>query len=225
MAPVEWLIFRVGTSRVMLLLVGLLQLVALSCGLSSDTFFLDGEELHLQREDSQLQMLDRHKRYLMNPVGSLVQCTFLYALPFELMRNRNLVVVLGGQIAFDLPNNITKLTVQDIARQELAQPSILRSAELILDQKGIPGRKCMLLAICELARTPLEREAGLLEDILHLVLTPSEGSNPEDWASQTELDEYLEAEYTGRDDLKACKEAYPECSFSLLSGFTKLMFT
>lgn len=41
----------------------------------------------------------------------------------------------------------------------------------ISSRKGIPGRQCMLLAICELAKTPLEREAGLLEDILHLLLT------------------------------------------------------
>jgi hypothetical protein len=55
-------------------------------------------------------------------------------MPFELMRNRNLVVVLGGQIFYELPSNITKLTVQDIGRHQLAQPSIFRSAELILDQ-------------------------------------------------------------------------------------------
>jgi hypothetical protein len=55
-------------------------------------------------------------------------------MPFELMRNRNLVVVLGGQIFYDLPSNITKLTVQDIGRYQLAQPSIFRAAELILDQ-------------------------------------------------------------------------------------------
>jgi len=34
---------------------------------------LDGEDLHLSGDPSQLQLLNRHKRYLMNPVGSLVQ--------------------------------------------------------------------------------------------------------------------------------------------------------
>lgn len=54
---------------------------------------------------------------------------------------------------------------------------------------------------------------------------PSEGSNPEDWNSQTEMDEYLKAEHTGRDDVGPCTEAYPDCSYSLLSAFTKIMFT
>ncbi|XP_059490292.1 uncharacterized protein LOC132205328 [Neocloeon triangulifer] len=210
----------------MLLFGSLFIAVAASAGAHPDhnSLLLDGEELHMTR-DANYQVLDRHKRYLMYPPMSIFQFTFLYALPFELMRNRNLVVVLGGQIAFDLPNNITRLTVQDIARQDIAQPSILKAAELILDQKGIPGKKCMLLAICELAKTPFEREAGLLEDILHMVLTPSEGAKDDGWASKSEMDEYLEAEYTGRDDIKPCVEAYPDCSYSILGAFSQLMFT
>lgn len=39
-----------------------------------DTLLLDGEHLHLVQDGNQdLQVLDRHKRYLMNPPGSLVQ--------------------------------------------------------------------------------------------------------------------------------------------------------
>jgi len=44
------------------------------------------------------------------------------------------MVVLGGQMAYDLPSNLSMLTVQDIARLDVAQPSILRAAEIILDQ-------------------------------------------------------------------------------------------
>jgi hypothetical protein len=54
---------------------------------------------------------------------------------------------------------------------------------------------------------------------------PSEGSNPDDWSSQTELDEYLKAEHTGRDEISPCTQAYPDCPYSLLSAFTKIMFT
>jgi len=39
------------------------------------------------------------------------------------------------------------------------------------------------------------------------------------------MDEYLKAEHTGRDGISDCQEAYPDCPYSLLSGFTKLMFT
>jgi hypothetical protein len=45
-------------------------------------------------------------------------------------------MVLGGQIAYDVPFEFKKLTVQTVSRNtpDILQPDIFRAAEVILDQ-------------------------------------------------------------------------------------------
>jgi hypothetical protein len=56
------------------LLLLLLALAVPDAAPHPDTLLLDGEHLHLVQDgEPDLQILDRHRRYLMNPAGSLVQ--------------------------------------------------------------------------------------------------------------------------------------------------------
>ncbi|KAF4519441.1 hypothetical protein B566_EDAN008668 [Ephemera danica] len=192
------------------------------------TFILDGESLLMEPEEP-TQILDRHRRYLLYRPMSLLQFTYAYAMPVELMPRRMLIIVLGGQIAYEMPFNLSQLTVQDIAARrkldDVAMPNVLRAAEIMMDQKGIPGRSCLLLAVCQLAETPLERDMGLLEDLIHLLLTPSENSHPDDWVNKEEQRQYMEAEEIGKNGTMDCRSMYPQCNVSIMDAFSRIMLT
>lgn len=48
---------------------------------------------------------------------------------------------------------------------------VYEGIERIIDRLGYPGHECLLRSICEYGRTEFHYEAGLLGELLHLVLT------------------------------------------------------
>lgn len=48
---------------------------------------------------------------------------------------------------------------------------LYRGLESLLNQKGLDGRHCLLVAICEAASVPFEEGFNTLGDILHIFLT------------------------------------------------------
>ncbi|KAJ9582771.1 hypothetical protein L9F63_022882 [Diploptera punctata] len=91
--------------------------------------------------------------------------------------------------------------------------------ESFLEDYGFDGRECLLRIICESAQVPFQHdETGLLEEIAHAVLTPSEELYLADgwchnytstWTpNATNETHYLAAECLGRSN-GDCSSAYP----------------
>ncbi|XP_026667714.1 uncharacterized protein LOC108623014 [Ceratina calcarata] len=87
------------------------------------------------------------------------------------------------------------------------------------------GRECLLRTICELAETPFARtREDILEEVIHLILTPSEDSPGSANSTHRSVDQlYREAERLGRSG-GDCVLAYPDCIESPLGTFTEIAF-
>ncbi|XP_018323163.2 uncharacterized protein LOC108735625 [Agrilus planipennis] len=94
-----------------------------------------------------------------------------------------------------------------------------RSLNNFIEKSGFgDGKACLLRTICEIAEIPFEKRTGLFAEILHILLTPSTTSE--------EIEDYSDMEYYAAEKLGKqtgnCHVLYSECSFSLVSTFTKL---
>ncbi|XP_076283260.1 uncharacterized protein LOC143210356 isoform X1 [Lasioglossum baleicum] len=88
------------------------------------------------------------------------------------------------------------------------------------------GKNCLLRTICELAETPFGRTRGqdVLEEVIHLILTPTEDLPGTANSTHRSVDElYREAERLGRSG-GDCILAYPDCIESPLESFTEIAF-
>ncbi|KAJ8688557.1 hypothetical protein QAD02_024352 [Eretmocerus hayati] len=137
----------------------------------------------------------------------------------------------GFQFNYDLPYNLTQFEPMLLSQGRRRRPTrqlhqlnlenIYRGLEQLLHEHGWgDGKQCLLRAICELAETPLSgsshEQDDVVEEIVHLLLTPSEEENMVDakW-----LDQYREAEMLGRDGAD-CEILFRGCLHSPLEHFT-----
>merc|ERR1719384_946808 len=77
-----------------------------------------------------------------------------------------------------------------------------------MDKSGIPGKPCVLRAICELTETPIHHWSVFGEMITNL-LRPKNGSH-------VTLEEYKKAEKIGEEQ-GDCWSFYPECPLSIFN--------
>ncbi|RXG67595.1 hypothetical protein Avbf_09691 [Armadillidium vulgare] len=73
---------------------------------------------------------------------------------------------------------------------------------------GLPGRSCLLKAICETAEEPIE-SLGLLGEMLTMLLSPGFGGEME------EMREFVDAEITGRLN-STCFDSFKDCPIHLV---------
>ncbi|XP_069983650.1 uncharacterized protein [Penaeus vannamei] len=76
-----------------------------------------------------------------------------------------------------------------------------------LDNFGLPGKSCLLRAICEMAEEPVH-ELGVVGDILNLIFAAGFGEGSD------EMHEFVVAEEKGRREGN-CEGRYSECPLSL----------
>ncbi|XP_067636013.1 uncharacterized protein [Eurosta solidaginis] len=95
---------------------------------------------------------------------------------------------------------------------------IYKSMEILMDRKGLSGRSCMLRSICEHAVVPLHYESGILAEILHIILTPSQSHDEIDHPSNKD---YGRAERIGRNG-RDCAATYTACANSPLDLITAI---
>ncbi|KAG6451074.1 hypothetical protein O3G_MSEX006932 [Manduca sexta] len=93
----------------------------------------------------------------------------------------------------------------DFSRQKL-----YTLIEGFLEKHGLPGRECLLRAICEHASV---EHNGLLGDLLYLILTPSTSMSEENIE-----DEFYEAELYGMDN--QCEEYAEYCKTNPLDAIS-----
>uniref|UniRef100_A0A182PIB5 Uncharacterized protein n=1 Tax=Anopheles epiroticus TaxID=199890 RepID=A0A182PIB5_9DIPT len=96
--------------------------------------------------------------------------------------------------------------------------------EQLLEQKGLPGRVCVLRAICEASEATFTHTSGLIGELLHIAFTPSA---TEDGAGQGLHQallygqaEKLPATMSAKSGRSVCADVYAECALSLLGSFT-----
>ncbi|KZC06088.1 hypothetical protein WN55_07174 [Dufourea novaeangliae] len=134
------------------------------------------------------------------------------------------------QFNYKLPSNLSELEPTIIPAREARDLSLQDTYETIentLNRHGWrDGKKCLLRTICELAGTPFGRTRGqdVLEEVIHLILTPTEDLPETANSTRRSVDEmYLEAERLGRSG-GDCVLAYPDCIDSPLESFTEIAF-
>ncbi|OXU17919.1 hypothetical protein TSAR_004947, partial [Trichomalopsis sarcophagae] len=164
------------------------------------------------------------------------------SVPIAMGKKGGLVSTTGFQFNYNLPTNATELEPVllharnerqvEQQRSHLELKNIYASLEELLErirgryesskqsinlrrQGWNDGQQCLLRAICELSETPLGRSSeDVVEEMLHLLLTPSE-DNPR------EEDVYRRAELAGKEK-RNCRRAYRDCLESPLESFTEI---
>ncbi|XP_075979707.1 uncharacterized protein LOC142978944 [Anticarsia gemmatalis] len=94
----------------------------------------------------------------------------------------------------------------------VTRKSIYLFIETMLQRHGLPGRACILRAICENAETHFLHN-GLVGDLLYFILTPSTSSSEDDLE-----DSFYEAEYYGLKNQCVCY--YEDCPTNPLEFIT-----
>ncbi|KAG7188256.1 hypothetical protein KM043_007922 [Ampulex compressa] len=146
------------------------------------------------------------------------------------MRKRgNIVFNYGFQLNYALPSNLSQLEPTVISARNVRDVDLEHVYTLIenlFNEHGWrDGRGCLLRTICELAEIPLGRsQQDVLEEVIHLILTPTEDSPGTVNSSLGGVDKlYREAERLGRSG-GDCILAYPDCIDSPLESFTEMVF-
>ncbi|KAJ8898457.1 hypothetical protein PR048_003817 [Dryococelus australis] len=144
------------------------------------------------------------------------------------------------KLQFPLPYNASQLRPALSARRARHE-SRMRAYSILettLQQQRFPGRACLLRSICEVAEVPLAtgRPEHLFEELLHIVLTPSEDSDDdtgghdscgdcytgEEDDDDSIADEFVAAERLGR-DAGYCETAFHDCPVSPLQLFSAMV--
>ncbi|XP_050702849.1 uncharacterized protein LOC126988564 [Eriocheir sinensis] len=123
-------------------------------------------------------------------------------------RRRRKVVSGGGE------NALAEMRLKEARMEKL---EIYRHLENTVEMAGLPGRSCILRAICEVAEAPFDQ--GMLGEMVNTMLTPSKAGRPSMKEEEEEEEEeqlfhqYLEAEVLGRLEGR-CGRAYEGCGSS-----------
>nr|XP_012232279.1 PREDICTED: uncharacterized protein LOC105677940 [Linepithema humile] len=171
--------------------------------------------LYYWKGESFASRLKRQKLYpppIVYPFGGTFKLIVGLAVPVELS-GKTLVYGQNFQFQYVLPQNATFFTeffenaLSSRRRRESVswdeRMTVYRLLEEEFERRGTDGKECMRKTICEAAIAPLENE-GLVGELLHLLLTPTQNSN-----SSLES-EYLQALAFGRNNYD-CSHIYKSC--------------
>ncbi|XP_067203190.1 uncharacterized protein [Linepithema humile] len=150
-------------------------------------------------------------------------------MPVAMTKKGGIAFSMGYQLNFGLPWNASQFEPTIIPARHIRDLDLQETyiaIEDMLDEHGWrDGRQCLLRTICELAETPLRRaEQDVLEEMIHLILTPTEDLPVAINSSHRSADKlYQEAEQLGRSG-GDCILTYPDCIESPLKLFTEIVF-
>ncbi|XP_014470405.1 PREDICTED: uncharacterized protein LOC106742194 [Dinoponera quadriceps] len=176
--------------------------------------------------------ISRCRAILLYPEATLYQFTLGITVPVAMTKRGGIAFNAGFQLNFALPWNLTQFEPTVIPARHIRdlelQDTYVAIEDLLNEHGWRDGRQCLLRTICELAETPLrrtQRREDVLEEMIHLILTPTEersavainSSHP----SANKL--YQEAERLGRSG-GDCILTYPDCIESPLESFTEIIF-
>ncbi|XP_032671066.1 uncharacterized protein LOC116844060 isoform X2 [Odontomachus brunneus] len=151
--------------------------------------------------------------------------------PVAMTKRGGLAFNTGFQLNFVLPWNLTQFEPTVISARHIRdlelQDTYVAIEDLLNEHGWQDGRQCLLRTICELAETPFRRthREDVLEEMIHLILTPTEeGSAVTINSSRPNANKlYQEAERLGRSG-GDCILTYPDCIESPLESFTDVIF-
>ncbi|XP_044735421.1 uncharacterized protein LOC123297726 [Chrysoperla carnea] len=167
---------------------------------------------------------NRDKRSLIYPEGDpYIQYILGIGLPIELQQ-QSITIGTVGKFTYRVPKNSSIFTQNSVVtqkRKKRAPPLIRWNIYDILSKAaeslGLGGKACVLLTICETAETPFDQDHGMIEELLHVVFTPSTTS---ELISSHSDNEYFAAEMYGRNG-ENCKKKFPDCQIHLLDLYTR----
>nr|CAD7459408.1 unnamed protein product [Timema tahoe] len=164
---------------------------------------------------------------------SSFQVTFGFNLPWDAPPLRTIGTNLAYQIQYLLPDNASELNDLYVSGRDRSRRDLYSHLEGLMEEYQLSGRDCLLKVICELARVPFHRDEPwtLMEEILHIILTPSEDQDEEGCVNEvkydadhrdlcTDKDVFLSAEDLGLSG-GDCDAAYPSCPTSPLELVTE----
>ncbi|XP_047004469.1 uncharacterized protein LOC124622723 [Schistocerca americana] len=154
---------------------------------------------------------DRHRRALVFGNNGVLQLTLGIGIPLNIP-NRRASMGYALQAQFSVPVNASQLEPLLAARGgRRGARALYRRLE-----EAAGDARCLLRAVCHAAAEPLHA-AGLLEELLTLLLTPSEDADDD---GDSELAEYLAAQRLGASG-GDCGAAYGACAESPLDAFSQ----
>ncbi|XP_012284509.1 uncharacterized protein LOC105701926 [Orussus abietinus] len=166
---------------------------------------------------------------LLFPEKTVFQFTVGASVPVASSKRGNVVFSSGFQFNYALPWNasqIEPIVLEGRSFEDSELQDVYLAIESALEEHGWRnGRECLLRTICELGSTPLDRSGeDVVEEIVHLLLTPSEDSPDAANSSRRSIKKlYREAELLGRSG-GDCVLTYPNCAASPLESFTAIVF-
>ncbi|RZC39203.1 uncharacterized protein BDFB_009817 [Asbolus verrucosus] len=159
--------------------------------------------------------LNREKRTLIwRPGGSRLQIIAGFGIPVDLKRE---TVIVGTvfKANYKLPTNVSDIKNPYVFYQRKKRAAtrwdIYGMLSQAIEMRGFEGKSCILRAICEVARTPLEKNYGLFHELIHTFFTEKVSYHPDN--------EYYAAQILGEKNEK-CEKIFRDCSSSLMDMFT-----
>ncbi|CAL4126760.1 unnamed protein product, partial [Meganyctiphanes norvegica] len=98
-----------------------------------------------------------------------------------------------------------KRTVLPLDNQRMAA---FQAVENGLETMGLPGRQCVLRAVCEVAEDPVD-DLGLIGEVFNLIFSAGYGEGTD------EMSEFIKAEELGRKE-GGCESLYSDCPMQLV---------
>jgi len=124
----------------------------------------------------------------------------------------SMVIILPAWFKYTLPSSVSRSSRALADEQE----SVYQWAEDLLNRSGLPGRDCLLLAVCQMAKSADIDRLGMAGRVLQAVfmMDPSE--------DMTEyLLDYIQAKKAG-EAKEDCDAVYQECPIEV-TDFSKTM--
>nr|CAD7443232.1 unnamed protein product [Timema bartmani] len=184
------------------------------------------ESLNLLTLDASTVTESRQRRYLVFPTSSsLIELGLSFSIPITI-ENESLTLASILWYLYYLPYNATQYTQPYLtySKRDLHSPptrwNMYSLVEHTIDRLGIDGRACLLRMICETSQDPVQKENGILGEMLHVFFTPSSTEEDSDRATDRE---YRAAEIQGYQPDTDCEIFYPECPHSLLDLVSEIL--
>ncbi|XP_064212286.1 uncharacterized protein LOC662568 [Tribolium castaneum] len=164
--------------------------------------------------------LSREKRTLIWPQGgSKLLAIFGIGIPVDL-KTETVIVGMVIKANYRYPTNLTELRQPFVTFQRKKRGASRWDLYALLTQalemRGFGGKSCLLRTICEVARTPLEKNFGLFAELIHTFFTPTATNER---VSHHRDNEYYAAQVLGEKGLN-CGRIFKECDTNLADLFT-----
>ncbi|CAG9823060.1 unnamed protein product [Phaedon cochleariae] len=110
---------------------------------------------------------------------------------------------------YKVPTNESSFEFPPLVERHIDRKFVYGVVQHKIETTGYPGKFCLLRTICELAIDPLHKTNGVIDDLIHIILTPSTTVNA------GLPPEYVDAEIYGRKN-GDCDDYHKNCSLSIL---------